>query len=97
MLSFIRVAQVTPLRHPHVQVLFTNGEQREIDLAPYIATGTIFEPVRSDPLFFQMVSVDGGTIVWPNGADIDPEVLYAANTLLEYHHTINDVHDQDGG
>jgi len=33
-----------------------------------------------DPALFARVEVDAeaGTIVWPNGADLDPDVLYAA-------------------
>ena len=34
---------------------------------------TLFEPIRTDEAFFRSLSVDEelGTIVWPNGADID--------------------------
>jgi Protein of unknown function (DUF2442) len=35
----------------------------------------VFEPVRSDLGTFQKVTVEAGTIVWPNGADLDPDVL----------------------
>ena len=28
------------------------------------------------PAFFSAVAVEGGTVSWPNGADIDPDVLY---------------------
>jgi hypothetical protein len=78
--QLIRVQSAEPLDVPRIRVVFTNGEQREIDLTPYIATGPIFEPVRTNPLFFQSVAVDGGTLTWPNGADIDPDVLYHAGT-----------------
>lgn len=42
--------------------------------------GPIFDRVRTDRAFFEAVVVDRelGTIVWPNGADIDPDVLYGA-------------------
>ncbi len=72
----IRVQSAEPLAMPRIQVVFTNGEHREIDLTPYIATGSMFEPVRTNPAFFQSVVVDGGTLTWPNGADIHPDVLY---------------------
>ena len=76
MAQFIRGQSVAPLDDRIVRVIFTNGEQRDIDLSAYIANGSIFEPVRNNPTFFRSVRVDGGTIAWPNGADIDPDVLY---------------------
>ena len=38
----------------------------------------MFEPLRGDPELFRKVRVDEelGTIVWPNGADMDPDVLH---------------------
>jgi hypothetical protein len=76
MSAFIRVQSVTPVKQYWVEVVFTNGETREIDLTPYIASGPIFEPVRTDREMFRNMRVEGGTIAWPNGADIDPDVLY---------------------
>ncbi len=72
---FMRVRSVKPLEPWSVRVRFTNGEQRDINLAPSIAHGSIFESVRTDAAFFGTAQVDGGTITWPNGADIDPDVL----------------------
>jgi hypothetical protein len=39
--------------------------------------GPVFEPL-ADPDFFAQVRVDNelGTVVWPNGADLDPLVLH---------------------
>ncbi|HFQ93071.1 MAG TPA: DUF2442 domain-containing protein, partial [Anaerolineae bacterium] len=31
---------------------------------------------RNDPELFQDIHIEGGTITWANGADIDPDVLY---------------------
>ena len=54
----------------------TDGTSKVVDLAPYLY-GPIFEPIRRDPALFRQVRVDEalGTVVWPNGADIDPDVL----------------------
>jgi hypothetical protein len=54
---------------------FEDGTQREADLAVYLR-GPVFEMIRNDPTMFRSVRVEGGTIAWPNGADIDPDVLY---------------------
>lgn len=76
--TFVRVQAVSPTDSYRARVVFTNGETREVDLTPYIATGAVFEPVRTDPIVFRAMRVEGGTIAWPNGADIDPDVLYYA-------------------
>jgi hypothetical protein len=54
----------------------TDGRQKTVDLEKYLK-GPIFEPIRNNPSEFAKVYVDlrAGTIVWPNGADIDPDVL----------------------
>ena len=56
---------------------FTDHSEREIDLERYLR-GPIFQPLRDDLRLFAAVRVDPrlGTIVWDNGADIDPDVLY---------------------
>jgi hypothetical protein len=71
----VRVQAVEPLHQHHVRVTFENGEMREIDLAPYLQ-GLIFQPIRNNRAMFCAVKVEGGTIAWDNGADIDPDVLY---------------------
>ena len=57
---------------------FADGIEGEVDLSELVALDGVFEPFR-DPAFFEQVSVseDLGTVVWPNGADLDPDVLYA--------------------
>jgi hypothetical protein len=72
----VRIRGVETLSDFRVRLSLTDGSTREIDLGPYL-NGPVFEPVRSDPAFFRSVRVDEelGTIVWPNGADIDPDVL----------------------
>jgi len=75
----VRVRDVEPIEGFRVRLEFEDGTQKEIDLEPYLH-GPIFEPVRSDPTVFRSVRVEGGTIAWDNGADIDPDVLYYSLT-----------------
>jgi len=47
---------------------------KEIDLES-VFHGPIFEPIRKDSVVFRAVKVEGGTIAWDNGGDIDLDVL----------------------
>lgn len=60
-----------------VHVRFPDGTAADIDLAYLADYGGVFEPLR-DPVYFRQLRADpeGGTIVWPNDADIAPETLY---------------------
>jgi hypothetical protein len=77
----VRIRDVETLGGFRVRLSLTDGSAREVDLEPYL-TGPVFEPVRTDAAFFRSVRVDEelGTIVWPNGADIDPDVLIHGRT-----------------
>jgi hypothetical protein len=56
---------------------FDNGTKREVDLEGEF-WGLMLEPLRADPDLFRQVRVDEelGTIAWPNGAEMDPDVLH---------------------
>ena len=84
----IRIRSVLPLDDFHVKLTFTDGSVREVDLAPYL-NGPVFEPLNRDPEIFRAVRVDDelGTIVWPNGADICPDVLYESLTPAAWEET----------
>ncbi|HEX7070798.1 MAG TPA: DUF2442 domain-containing protein [Rhodothermales bacterium] len=64
-----------------VHLTFEDGVEGEIDLASVIRFTGVFAPLRDQAEFAKLrVDPESGTIVWPNGADIDPDVLYAAVT-----------------
>ena len=71
----VRVRAVEPLERLRVRLEFEDDTHKELDLEPYLH-GPVFEPIRSDPAMFRSMKVEGGTIAWDNGADIDPDVLY---------------------
>ena len=77
MKRLVRVRSVAPLAGFFVHLEFTDGTARDVDLEKYLK-GPSFETLRTDPARFQEVRVvpGAGTISWPNGADIDPDVLY---------------------
>jgi hypothetical protein len=80
-LNVASVRAIISIRGFDVELEFSDGTRRVIDLEPYLH-GPIFQPARSDPQSFRSVTVDerAGTLVWPNGADICPDVLYHGRT-----------------
>lgn len=70
------VTDFTLVKDYVLNVRFDDGVEQTIDFEP-ILIGPLFGPLR-DPHVFRQVRVDTdlGTLVWPNGADIDPNVLH---------------------
>jgi hypothetical protein len=59
-----------------IHLTFNDFSERTVDFRPWLE-GPVFEPLK-DPAYFREFFVDGGTVAWPNGADIAPETLYEA-------------------
>ena len=76
--NVVSVAQTGPYR---LRLRFDDGAEGEIDLKEAVSFVGVLAPL-SDPAFFSQVRVDpeAGTIVWPNGADLDPLVLHSRVT-----------------
>lgn len=71
----VRVIKATPLEQFNMQLDFEDGTKKVVNLEPFLR-GPIFQPVRQTRQMFCDVRIEGGTIAWANGADIDPDVLY---------------------
>ena len=71
-----RVRSVRVIAPYVIEVSFDDGKKRTVDLEP-ILYGELYGPL-SDPALFAEVTVDPeiATVVWPNGADFDPETLH---------------------
>ena len=61
-----------------IQLVFNDGTEAAIGFRRWLK-GPVFEPLR-DLDYFRRFFVEGGTVAWPNGADVAPETLYAAAT-----------------
>ena len=74
-----RVSSVAYLGGYCLRLTFADGLVADVDLTAKLQgdVGPMFEPLR-DEAFFALVVVDEelGTVVWPNGADLAPDVLY---------------------
>jgi hypothetical protein len=73
-----RVDHVTSITHRREYVYLVNfddGLAGEVDLADCVDFGPVFYPLKDLP-YFRQARVEGGTIAWPNGANIAPEMLH---------------------
>lgn len=57
-----------------LRLMLTDGSALEREVSRLLA-GPVFEQIRTDPALFAQVRVEGGTVVWPNGTDLCPDVL----------------------
>jgi hypothetical protein len=72
----VDITDVEVLHDRVVRLRFSDGNELTVDLAPFL-WGPVFEDIADDDLFAKVrVDVGTGTIAWPNGADLDPDVLH---------------------
>ena len=79
---FPRISNVRYLQNYELELTFTDGTQATLDFRKRVVGRTgVFRPL-GDPHFFAQAAVDSeaGTVVWPNGVDFCPDVLYADAT-----------------
>jgi len=71
------ITRVETLGGTRLRLTFGCDESREVDITQLVPFDGVFEALQ-DPAFFRRVSVNEGlgTIVWPNGPDLCPDVLY---------------------
>ena len=71
---YLSVNKVKALDDYLLELVFENKETRIFDVKPYLDTG-LFKKLK-DKNLFKMVKVSYDSIEWPEGIDLDPEVLY---------------------
>ena len=72
-----RIVKAEPLVERWLRLTFADGAVHEVDLAAVLQTGGVFAAMRDDRAVFESVVVDPefGTVGWPGGVDLDPDVL----------------------
>jgi hypothetical protein len=72
--SLLRIREVLPVEGFRLRLTLTDGSIVERDITDLLM-GPMFETIRKDTVAFRQVTVESGTAVWPNGADLCPDVL----------------------
>lgn len=73
--DLITVSKAEYVKGYILELTFSDGVRAEIDFAAWIEKYPFFAPLKALD-YFRNFSLDGWTVVWPNGADIAPETLH---------------------
>ena len=75
------IVEAVPLENFHLKLRFEDGAEGVVDVAQCVSFTGIFAPLRERTEFAAVqVNSELGTVCWPCGADLDPDVLYALVT-----------------
>lgn len=70
----LRIKQAEALENLRVRLTLTDGSVLERDLSQLLA-GRVFDRVRADREVFTQVRVVDGTLEWPGGVDLCPDMI----------------------
>jgi hypothetical protein len=71
---YIGITSVAPQDNYILLMTFENGEQRCLDMKPYLHRGVFRE--LANKAMFNTVHVSYDTVAWKNDVDLAPEILY---------------------
>jgi hypothetical protein len=71
--SLVKVVSADYVRGYQLRLRFSDGAEKVIDFSRWLA-GEVFRPLANKKQFKRFF-IAGGTVCWPNGADIAPETL----------------------
>jgi hypothetical protein len=73
------IVSVETLAGHRLRLRFEDGVEGEVVMP--VGFDGVFAPLRDPTVFAELrVNPELGTAVWPNGADLDPDVLYGLVT-----------------
>jgi len=83
------VIYVEPLDNYCLRIRFEDGVEGVVDISEMTSFKGVFAPLE-DKAFFRKVGLNKelGVVVWENGVDLDPDVLYSKITgepIPKYH------------
>ncbi len=71
---------------------FEDGVEGEVDLSEIVEFEGVFAPLKeaAEVAKVRVVDPEIGTVCWPSGADLDPDVLYSTVTgeAIEFRETV---------
>lgn len=76
-MSLPRVKKASYVQDYKLLLTFSDKKQKVVDFKKMLNNfeGEVFEPLK-DVKYFKKFKIGLGTIVWPNEADVCPDVLY---------------------
>jgi len=77
-----RVTAIQVVGRYVVELLFSDGLRKVVDLEPYIGMG-VAAALRDETYFREVRIESGGGIAWPNGFDFCPNYLYENVPAIE--------------
>lgn len=81
---FPRISSVRHIQDYRLEITFVDGVRAEMDFrGKVVGRGGVFTALEEVD-FFRRVAAEpeGGTLVWPNDIDLDPDVLYSEATCM---------------
>jgi hypothetical protein len=73
-MAAVHIQSINPLQGHCLRLTLTDGSMIERDIAALMG-GPLFTPILLDPSLFRAASVEGDTVVWPNGAHLGLDEL----------------------
>ena len=72
---FTRIARANALGMGVIELVFEDGFVGLVNIRPHLR-GPLFQPLLDDAYLAKLeIDPEVGTVVWPNGADFDPDSL----------------------